>query len=141
MDKALAQVPTALGFNNHMGSGFTGRRDACRMLAGLAYGRGLFVLDSVTRGNSQLETSMVRQGIVTASRHVFLDDPQGTDKVLAALDKSARLDPAGPGALGESRGRGRGAPAALCLASGPAAGRTVRQAGVIFPGASGALPG
>ena len=62
-----------------------------RMLAGLAYGRGLFVLDSVTRGNSQLETSMVRQGIVTASRHVFLDDPQGTDKVLAALDKAARL--------------------------------------------------
>ena len=91
LDKALAQVPTALGFNNHMGSGFTGRRDACRMLAGLAYGRGLFVLDSVTRGNSQLETSMVRQGIVTASRHVFLDDPQGTDKVLAALDKAARL--------------------------------------------------
>ena len=83
LDKALAQVPTALGFNNHMGSGFTGRRDACRMLAGLAYGRGLFVLDSVTRGNSQLETSMVRQGIVTASRHVFLDDPQGTDKVRA----------------------------------------------------------
>ena len=34
---------------------------------------------------------MVRQGIVTASRHVFLDDPQGTDKVLAALDKAARL--------------------------------------------------
>lgn len=91
LDRALAQVPTALGFNNHMGSGFTGRRDACRMLAGLAYGRGLFVLDSVTRGNSQLETSMVRQGIVTASRHVFLDDPQGTDKVLAALDKAARL--------------------------------------------------
>ena len=29
LDKALAQVPTALGFNNHMGSGFTGRRDAC----------------------------------------------------------------------------------------------------------------
>ena len=91
LDRALAQVPTALGFNNHMGSGFTGRRDACRVLAGLAYGRGLFVLDSVTRGNSQLETSMVRQGIVTASRHVFLDDPQGTDKVLAALDKAARL--------------------------------------------------
>lgn len=91
LDRALAQVPTALGFNNHMGSAFTSRRQACRVLAGLAYGRGLFVLDSVTCRDSQMEGSMVRQGIVTASRHVFLDDPQGTDKVLAALDRAARL--------------------------------------------------
>ena len=91
LDRALAQVPTALGLNNHMGSAFTSRRQACGTLAGLAYGRGLFVLDSVTSGKSRLEDSMVRQGIVTASRHIFLDDPQGTDKVLLALDKAARL--------------------------------------------------
>lgn len=89
LEADLNALPTAVGLNNHMGSAFTGSAAACGRLCAFLSGRGLFVLDSVTRPSSQLARQARAAGLVSASRSVFLDTRRETAAVLAALDKAA----------------------------------------------------
>lgn len=89
LDAAFTRLPTAIGFNNHMGSRFTGSRNGCRLLCSLLRGQGLFVLDSMTQNHSVLCKEALQQGLVGAERSVFLDNERKVPAILAALDIAA----------------------------------------------------
>ena len=89
LDAAFSRLPTAIGFNNHMGSRFTGSRSACRMLCSQLRGQGLFVLDSMTQNHALLAEEARQQGLVSAERSVFLDHERKVPSILAALDAAA----------------------------------------------------
>ena len=89
LDAAFTRLPTAIGFNNHMGSRFTGSRNGCRLLCSLLRGQGLFVLDSMTQNHSVLCKEALQQGLVGAERSVFLDNDRKVPSILAALDLAA----------------------------------------------------
>lgn len=89
LDAAFTRLPTAIGFNNHMGSRFTGSRSACRMLCSQLRGQGLFVLDSMTQNHALLAEEARQQGLVSAERRIFLDHERKVPSILAALDAAA----------------------------------------------------
>lgn len=89
LDAAFTRLPTAVGFNNHMGSRFTGSRNGCRLLCSQLRGQGLFVLDSMTQNHSVLCKEALQQGLVGAERSVFLDNERKVPSILAALDIAA----------------------------------------------------
>lgn len=89
LEPALAAAPTALGLNNHMGSGFTGSAAASRLLCTQLAGRGFFVLDSLTQPHSRLAEEARAAGLISASRTIFLDTHRKISAILAALDAAA----------------------------------------------------
>ena len=89
LDAAFTRLPSAIGFNNHMGSRFTGSRNGCRLLCSQLRGQGLFVLDSMTQNHSVLCKEALQQGLVGAERSVFLDNERKVPAILAALDIAA----------------------------------------------------
>ena len=89
LDAAFTRLPSAIGFNNHMGSRFTGSRNGCRLLCSQLRGQGLFVLDSMTQNHSVLCKEALQQGLVGAERNVFLDNERKVPAILAALDIAA----------------------------------------------------
>ncbi len=73
-DRALAEVPGAVGVNNHMGSGLSADSRAMRpVLAHLAK-KHLFFLDSRTSAKSVGYRLAIELGVPAAERQVFLDD-------------------------------------------------------------------
>lgn len=73
-DRALAEVPGAVGVNNHMGSGLSADARAMRpVLAHLAKEH-LFFLDSRTSAKSVGYRLAIELGVPAAERQVFLDD-------------------------------------------------------------------
>ena len=89
LDGNLRAQPTVIGLNNHMGSAFTGNISLCRTLTGMLGGRGLAVLDSVTRSDPQLMPAAREAGLVGLARDVFLDTRRDTAAILVALDAAA----------------------------------------------------
>jgi uncharacterized protein len=73
-DRALAQVPGAVGANNHMGSELTTDREAMGTVLDVLQRHGLFFLDSRTSAESVGFTLARSLGLPTAERDVFLDD-------------------------------------------------------------------
>lgn len=84
---ALADVPGAIGINNHMGSVLTADRDAMRFLMHeiRSASRNLVFLDSRTTADTVAEAIAIETGVGTASRDVFLDhdpDPVAIERQL-----------------------------------------------------------
>jgi polysaccharide deacetylase 2 family uncharacterized protein YibQ len=69
----LAQVPGAVGVNNHMGSLFSESPEALRPVLATLGERGLFFLDSVTSSRSQAFALAHGLGLRAAQRDIFLD--------------------------------------------------------------------
>lgn len=82
----LAQVPAAIGINNHMGSKFTRNREAMQAFLHQVKTRNLFFLDSRTDVKSVGEEVARELGVKTGHRSVFLDNDQARDKVEAQLE-------------------------------------------------------
>ena len=89
LEENLLVLPMAIGLNNHMGSAFTGDVSQCRALCGILGGRGLAVLDSVTRSDPKLAVAAREAGLVSIARDVFLDTRRNTAAILTALDAAA----------------------------------------------------
>ncbi len=89
LEEDLATLPTAVGMNNHMGSAFTSDAAACRIVCARLAGTGFFLLDSLTTPGSRLAQQGRAQGLVSASRDVFLDTYRQTPAILKALDQAA----------------------------------------------------
>lgn len=89
LNQSLALLPTAVGFNNHMGSALTSNDDACRAIARSEAGRGYFILDSMTHPQSRLFARCRQLGIVSAARAVFLDNTRRVPTILANLALAA----------------------------------------------------
>ncbi len=89
LEANLRALPTVIGLNNHMGSAFTGDISQCETLSGMLGGRGMAVLDSVTRPDPQLAVAAREAGLVALARDVFLDTRRDTAAILTALDTAA----------------------------------------------------
>lgn len=86
LDGDLAQVPMAIGVNNHMGSRFTANRQGMGIVLKHIKNKGLFWLDSVTSAKS-VGFKMARAlKLKTAKRDVFLDNVQKADKIIIQLN-------------------------------------------------------
>ncbi len=81
IDKAFAQVPGAVGVNNHMGSKFTSTEPAIRVFLEHVKGRVKFYFDSRTTGRSRGYETAKSLGIPTAKRDVFLDNDQTPEAI------------------------------------------------------------
>ena len=90
--KDFAQVPQAVGFNNHMGSLITSKEELMRPILEVAKEKGFFVLDSRTCENSKVISLAQSMGIPCAKRDVFLDEVKSSEhmkKQLKLLAKEA----------------------------------------------------
>ncbi|MDR7400923.1 MAG: divergent polysaccharide deacetylase family protein [Armatimonadota bacterium] len=81
----LAQVPGAVGINNHMGSRGTADPRVMRAILAVARSRGLFFVDSVTSPRSVAARVAQEMGVPAASRAVFLDTDDDPDAIRAQL--------------------------------------------------------
>jgi polysaccharide deacetylase 2 family uncharacterized protein YibQ len=93
---ALAQVPGAVGINNHMGSRFTADPRAMRVALAAVAERDPLFLDSLTTGESRGRAVAEGLGLRALQRDIFLDH------VISAAEVEARL------AEAESLARTRG---------------------------------
>ena len=70
---AMAQVPGAVGLNNHMGSRFTTDPRAMRVALASVSGQGPLFLDSLTTAASRGRAVAAGLGLRTLERDIFLD--------------------------------------------------------------------
>ena len=83
LHQALAQVPQAIGVNNHMGSLYTSLPQQMDWTMQVMAERGLYFIDSKTTSRSAVAQATHAYQIKSRSRDIFLDN----DKSHAALDK------------------------------------------------------
>ncbi|WP_291842520.1 divergent polysaccharide deacetylase family protein [Maricaulis sp.] len=88
---AMAQVPGAIGLNNHMGSRFTADPRALRVaLAAISHENPLF-LDSLTTAASRGGAVASGLGLRSIERDIFLDHDLDTVSIRARLDEAVAL--------------------------------------------------
>jgi polysaccharide deacetylase 2 family uncharacterized protein YibQ len=87
----LAQMPLAIGMNNHMGSRFTADASGMAIVLQELKSRGLFFLDSLTTNDSVALAQARRVGLFHLQRHIFLDNIQDVQAILFQLRKAERL--------------------------------------------------
>ena len=81
MLEALAQVPRAVGVNNHMGSKFTADADALSLFMVCVREEGLFFVDSRTTKDSHAYQVAKAYGIPSAYRDLFLDHDNNLESI------------------------------------------------------------
>lgn len=87
LQAAFADVPYAIGMNNHMGGYFTEQTDVMDWTLAYIAKRQLFFLDSKTTARSQAAVYAQKHQIPLLTRQVFLDN----DRSYNALDKQFKL--------------------------------------------------
>lgn len=83
--KNLANIPWAIGINNHMGSRFTADPQAMARLFPVLREKNLFFLDSLTTPASTATGLAAAMRIKTGRRDVFLDNEQDAEKIIKQL--------------------------------------------------------
>lgn len=76
LEQALADIPYAIGVNNHMGSLYTAQEQPMAWMMEYLSQRQLFFVDSLTTPNSTAAKYASHYGVTNLSRHVFLDNVQ-----------------------------------------------------------------
>ncbi len=87
----LAQVPGAVGANNHMGSRFTEDPRALKPVLGVLKKRGLFFLDSLTSSRSRALALARSLGLPSSRRDLFLDHDPSPRAVRRQLERALAL--------------------------------------------------
>jgi uncharacterized protein len=87
----LAQIPQAIGINNHMGSRFTADESGMSTVLRELKRRDLFFLDSLTTGNSVADEQARKIGLEHLRRHIFLDNIPNVQAILFQLRKAEQL--------------------------------------------------
>lgn len=91
LQRCLAEVPHAVGVNNHMGSLYTEDKVAMKRLMVELSNRSLMFVDSYTTAASVGLESAKEQGIKSARRHVFLDNKLSKDHICGQLEKLVNI--------------------------------------------------
>ena len=91
LQRCLAEVPHAVGVNNHMGSLYTEDKVAMKRLMVELSNRSLMFVDSYTTAASVGLESAREQGIKSARRHVFLDNKLSKDHICGQLEKLVNI--------------------------------------------------
>ncbi len=87
----LAQVPDAIGVNNHMGSRFTQDYRGMAIVFEELKKRDLFFLDSLTTPKSVAEKMAREKDLDFIKRHVFLDNVQDQNAIIFQLSKAENI--------------------------------------------------
>lgn len=90
LDEMLAQVPHAIGVNNHEGSLATAQPQLMAELMADLRRRNLFFIDSRTTAATVAYIAAEQEGVPAASRKVFLDDLETREAILGQLDLAVR---------------------------------------------------
>jgi len=88
LEQDLAQIPSAVGVNNHMGSKFTQDPKAMRLVLDVLHKRGLFFLDSLTTPGSAASAEAGKIGLTLYKRSIFLDNVRDARAVMRRLRKA-----------------------------------------------------
>ncbi|MDS1029825.1 divergent polysaccharide deacetylase family protein [Bacillota bacterium LX-D] len=89
--KNFAQIPYAVGFNNHMGSLITSKEKMLKPILEVAKAKGYFVLDSLTTPNSKVVPLAQKLNLAYAQRDVFLDDVKNKIEIKKQLELLAEI--------------------------------------------------
>ena len=79
--KSLAEIPFAIGINNHMGSYLTELYQPMAWTMNFLKQHQLLFLDSKTSANSKAKQAAIDIGVPVKSRHVFLDNELTDDYI------------------------------------------------------------
>ncbi|MGC1104991.1 MAG: divergent polysaccharide deacetylase family protein [Candidatus Acidiferrales bacterium] len=90
LDEMLAQVPHAVGVNNHEGSLATAQPQLMAEVMEDLRRRNLFFIDSRTTVATVAYNAAKQAGVPAASRKVFLDDTETRESILRQLDLAVR---------------------------------------------------
>ena len=91
LSQAFAELASATGLNNHMGSALTADRSAMNTLMGELAKRDMFFIDSRTTENSLAMDVAREHGIPAVARSVFLDNDRDDAKIAEQLTIAADL--------------------------------------------------
>ena len=90
LNKALKQIPTAVGMNNHQGSKASADQNVMSNIARVLKEQNLFFIDSRTTVETIGESTMEVFGVPTARRNIFLDNEDNEEKIIEQLMKLAK---------------------------------------------------
>jgi polysaccharide deacetylase 2 family uncharacterized protein YibQ len=85
VEAAIADVPHAIGMNNHMGSKATQDKRVMRIVLQVCKEKGLFFLDSRTSYRTVVGKVAQEVGVITLHNDVFLDDVYTQNHVLRQI--------------------------------------------------------
>ncbi|MFG1175464.1 divergent polysaccharide deacetylase family protein [Erwiniaceae bacterium CAU 1747] len=88
---AAADVPYAVGLNNHMGSAMTSSLSGMQKVMQVLDGYNFYFLDSMTIGNSQSTRAASGTRVKVIKRRVFLDDTQNETDIRRQFTRAVRL--------------------------------------------------
>ena len=74
LTNAFAEIPFAIGINNHMGSKLTELYQPMAWTMQFLHERNLMFIDSMTTSASQAEAVAINFGVPSLHRHIFLDN-------------------------------------------------------------------
>lgn len=90
MEEAIAQVPHAVGVNNHMGSKITGDERIMSIVLDVCKEHGLFFIDSKTNYHSVAGRVAAEKGLPNIGNDIFLDDMHTVQHVKKQLNSAAK---------------------------------------------------
>ncbi|MGI6574663.1 MAG: divergent polysaccharide deacetylase family protein [bacterium] len=91
LQQALAQIPGAVGVNNHMGSRATAMKEIVAPLLMEVQKHNLFFVDSATTGKSVLPEVAHQLGLPLAVNRLFLDNQRDVDMIKTQLERAGAL--------------------------------------------------
>ena len=91
VEKAIADVPHAVGMNNHMGSKITADERMMRIVLTVCKEHGLFFLDSRTTFKSVVPKVAAELGVPVLRNDVFLDDVYEAGHIAKQMDVLKKL--------------------------------------------------
>lgn len=89
--EAAANVPFAVGLNNHMGSAMTSSLAGMQKVMQVLDHYNFYFLDSMTIGNSQSTRAAAGTRVKVIKRRVFLDDTQNEADIRKQFTRAVRL--------------------------------------------------
>lgn len=91
VDQAIANIPYAIGINNHMGSAMTSSLPGMEKVMQAMNAHSLFFLDSMTIGNTKSVQAAVGTRVRVIKRNVFLDDVQNEAEIRHQFERAIQL--------------------------------------------------
>nr|WP_209862696.1 divergent polysaccharide deacetylase family protein [Paenibacillus shirakamiensis] len=91
VEKAIDNVPYAVGINNHMGSKITADERIMSIVLDVCKERGLFFVDSKTNYRSIVGKLCRAKGLPQVDNHIFLDDVASEAAIARQIEKVAEF--------------------------------------------------
>jgi len=91
VEKAMTEIPDAVGMNNHMGSVATASPDVVLPLIRVLKEKELYFIDSLTSPLSIMYENCIVQEVPTGRRRIFLDNDPATEKILKQFRKAIKI--------------------------------------------------